>query len=183
MAALRSDALQQAEGEILEIGFGTGLNLKHYPERVRRITTVDPNPGMAKRALARVKESGIEVDQRLLSGEALPFADDAFDCVVSTWTLCSISDPAKAVGEICRVMKPGGRFIFLEHGLSDRPTVQGWQRRLNPIQRLVGDGCRLDVDIEAIVRGNPFAEVQLERFVMDRVPPTHGTMYRGIGVK
>jgi ubiquinone/menaquinone biosynthesis C-methylase UbiE len=183
MAALRSAALAQAGGEILEIGFGTGLNLKHYPEQIRQITTVDPNPGMAKRAAKRISESGVRVDQRSQSGEELPFADDTFDCAVSTWTLCSIADPGRAVGEICRVLKPGGRFIFLEHGLSDQPTVRGWQRRLSPIQRLISDGCRLDVDIEAIVRGKPFAEVQVERFVMDRMLQTHGTMYRGIGVK
>jgi ubiquinone/menaquinone biosynthesis C-methylase UbiE len=183
LAALRSESLAQVRGEILEIGFGTGLNLPHYPRWVRRITTVDPNPGMGKRARERIAKSGIGVDQCMLSGEDLPFAEGSFDCAVSTWTLCSIPDPDRALREIHRVLKPGGQFVFLEHGLSDHPRIQRWQRRLNPIQRRLGDGCRLDLDVEAIVRGQPFAEVRVERFVIDRAPRTHGTMYRGAAVK
>ena len=91
-------------GEVLEIGFGTGLNLPHYPEHVRRITTVDPNPGMNRLARRRIAEAGIAVDQRALSGEALPFEDESFDCVVSTWTLCSIPDAGRALGEVHRVL-------------------------------------------------------------------------------
>jgi len=127
--------------------------------------------------------SGIEVDQRLLSGEELPFPDGSFDCAVSTWTLCSIPDPARAVREILRILKPGGRFIFLEHGLSDQPKVQTWQRRLTPMQRVIADGCRLDLDVEAVVRGQPFGQARVERFVMDKMPKTHATMYRGTAVK
>jgi SAM-dependent methyltransferase len=183
MAVLRGEALAGVSGEILEIGFGSGLNLSHYPKTVRRITTVDPNPGMGKLARSRISTSGIEVDQHLLGGEELPFPAESFDCAVSTWTLCSIPDPARAVREIHRVLTPGGRFIFVEHGLSDQPKVQLWQRRLNPIQGLIADGCRLDLDVEAVVRGEPFGEAQVERFVMDKVPRTHGTMFRGMAVK
>ena len=120
MAGLRSELLADVGGEVLEIGFGTGLNLPHYPEHVRRITTVDPNPGMNRLARRRIAEGGIDVDQRVLSGEALPFEDGTFDCVVSTWTLCSIPDAGRALGEVYRVLRPGGRFVFLEHGLSER---------------------------------------------------------------
>ena len=183
MAALRSESLAPVRGEILEIGFGTGLNLSHYPKWVRRVTTVDPNPGMGNLAHQRIAASGIDVDHRVLSGEELPFAEGSFDCVVSTWTLCSIPDPSRALREIHRVLKPGGQFVFLEHGLSDHPGVRRWQRRLNPIQRRLGDGCRLDLDVEAVVRGQPFADVRIERFVLDRMPRTHGTMYRGAAVK
>ena len=183
MAALRHELLADVGGEVLEIGFGTGLNLRHYPEHVRRITTVDPNPGMNRLAHRRIAEGGIEVDGRVLSGEALPFEDGSFDCVVSTWTLCSIPDAGRALGEIHRVLRPGGRFVFLEHGLSDDARIQAWQRRLNPIQRALGDGCRLDLDVEALVRGEPFRQVEVERFEMDRVPRTHGTMYRGSGTR
>ena len=152
MAALRSELLADVGGEVLEIGFGTGLNLPHYPEHVRRITTVDPNPGMNRLARRRIAEGGIAVDQRVLSGEALPFEDGSFDCVVSTWTLCSIPDAGRALGEVHRVLRPGGRFLFLEHGLSEDSRVQRWQRRLNPIQRVLGDGCRLDLDVPATRR-------------------------------
>ena len=183
MARLRTDLLAAVGGEVLEIGFGTGLNLPHYPAYVRRITTVDPNLGMARLARHRVAKSGIAVQQRTLSGEALPFEDGTFDCVVSTWTLCSIPDAGRALHEIYRVLRLGGRFVFLEHGLSDDARVQRWQRRLNPIQRLLADGCRLDLDVEAVVRGQPFRRFEVERFVMERTPRTHGTMYRGVAGK
>jgi ubiquinone/menaquinone biosynthesis C-methylase UbiE len=183
MEALRGEVLAEVSGEVLEIGFGTGLNLRHYPEHVRAITTVDPNPGMGRLARPRIADSGIRVDLRELRGEELPFPDGSVDCVVSTWTMCSIPDVDRAARELHRVLRPGGRFIFLEHGLSDLPKVAAWQRRLNPLQRRLGDGCRLDLDVEAVVRGRPFAQVQVERFVMERTPRTHGTMYRGTAVK
>jgi SAM-dependent methyltransferase len=183
MSALRSESLAPASGDVLEIGFGTGLNLRHYPKHIRAITTVDPNPGMERLARKRIVDSGIRVDQHQHSGEELPFPDASFDCVVSTWTMCSIPDADRAMRELYRVLKPGGRFIFLEHGLSDLPKVQSWQRGLNPLQRRIGDGCRLDLDVDAVVRRQPFAEVQLERFVMDRMPRTHGTVYRGTAIK
>src|SRR3954449_7678697 len=148
MAKLRREALADVGGEVLEIGFGTGLNLPHYPEHVRRITTVDPNLGMSRLARRRIARSGIEVDQRVLSGEALPFEDESFDSVVSTWTLCSIPDVRRALGEVYRVLKPGGGFVFLEHGLSDDPKIQRWQRRVNPIQRGLAGGWRLGLAVE-----------------------------------
>ena len=183
MAKLRSELLSDVGGEVLEIGFGTGLNLAHYPSSVRKITTVDPSPGMNRLAQRRVTESGIEVDQRTLGGEELPFGDETFDSVVSTWTLCSIPEVGRALAEVYRVLKSGGRFVFLEHGLSGDPGVQRWQRRLNPIQRVLGDGCRLDLDVGAVVRSQPYRDVAVERFDMERVPRTHGTMYRGVATK
>ena len=183
LAGLRKEALAGVGGDILEIGFGTGLNLAHYPEHVRRLTTVDPDPGMNKLALKRIAASGIEVDQRLLGGESMPFDEGTFDCVVSTWTMCSIPEIDRALGEVCRVLRHGGRFVFLEHGLSEDLKVQKWQRRLNPIERVLADGCRLDLDVEATVRGQPFRRVEVGRFVMEKLPRTHGTMYLGSAVK
>ena len=106
-----------------------------------------------------------------------------FDCVVSTWTLCSIPDVQQAMKEVHRVLKPGGRFVFLEHGLSGEPKIQRWQRRLNWIQKRVGDGCRLDLDVKAVVREQPFREVILNQFLLEKTPRTHGTMYRGMALK
>jgi SAM-dependent methyltransferase len=103
--------------------------------------------------------------------------------VVSTWTLCSVRDAGQAVSEIGRVLKPGGRFLFLEHGLGDDPGVQRWQRWLTPVQRRLGDGCRLDQDIEALVRAGSFRGVQVERFRLERTPRLFGSMYRGVAVK
>ena len=183
MTNLRSEVLAEVAGGILEIGFGTGLNLPHYPEHIRRITTVDPNPGMNERACRRIERCRIAVDRRTMGGEELPFGDEIFDCAVSTWTLCSIPEVGRALGEVYRVLRPVGRFVFLEHGLSDDDRVRRWQRRLNPLQRVLGGGCRLDLDVPALVAGQPFADLRVERFEMERVPRTHGTMYRGVATK
>src|SRR4051794_22467797 len=121
---LRSETLAQAEGEILEIGFGTGLNLEHYPDHVRRLTAVDPGEGMARIARRRMERSEIDVDLRVQTAEDLPFEDGQFDCVVSTWTLCSVPDAWRVVAEVSRVLKPGGQFLYLEHGLGEEPGVQ-----------------------------------------------------------
>jgi ubiquinone/menaquinone biosynthesis C-methylase UbiE len=180
---LRAEVLADARGEILEIGFGTGLNLEHYPAQVCRITAVDPNEGMGRLARKRIAGGRIEVDLRGNGAEALPFEDGRFDTVVSTWTLCSIPDVERAVAEVYRVLKPGGRFVFLEHGLGDDPGVQRWQRRLNWLQKRVGDGCRLDLDVEALLRQAPFGDVGLDRFLLAGAPRTHGSMYRGAAVK
>jgi ubiquinone/menaquinone biosynthesis C-methylase UbiE len=179
----RRELLAAASGEILEIGFGTGLNLPHYPEHVRRLTTVDPNPGMNRKAGKRIAASGKEVDQRLLSGEQLPFSTGTFDCVVSTWTLCSIPDVGRAVAEVYRVLKPGGRFLFIEHGLSPEPRVQRWQRRLNWLQMRLADGCRLDRNMRELVAAQPFASVQATEFYLEETPKILGYLYRGMAMK
>src|SRR5258708_2220629 len=114
LAQHRQRLLATIYGEVLEIGFGTGLNLRHYPAQVRRITTVDPNAGMHRLAQRRVRRSKIEVDQRVLSGERLPFEGDRFDCAVSTFTLCSIEEVGQALSEVYRALKTGGKFLFLE---------------------------------------------------------------------
>ncbi len=182
-SGLRKGVLADAGGAILEIGFGSGLNLAHYPEHVRKVTAADPNPGMNRRAIGRIAASRIEVDQRAIGGESLPFGDESFDSVVSTWTMCSIPEVDRALAEVHRVLRPGGRLVFLEHGLADDPGVRKWQRRLNPIERVVADGCRLDLDVEAVVRGQPFRRVEVERFEIEGLPRTHGSMYRGSAIK
>ena len=180
---LRREVLAKANGEILEIGFGTGLNLGHYPEHVRHLTAVDPGVGVTRIARRRIKMSHIDVDLRVQSGEELPFEDGRFDCVVSTWTLCSIREAGRAVSEIGRVLRPEGRYVFLEHGLGDDPGVQRWQRRLSPLQQRLADGCRLDLDVEALIRTGPFGDVRVERFLLENTPRIIGSMYRGVAVK
>ena len=179
----RRGLLAQACGDVLEIGFGTGLNLPYYPERVHKLMAVDPNPGMHRLAQKRVKQTGIEVDQHVLGGERLPFEDNRFDCAVSTFTLCSIEDVAQALREVYRVLKPGGKFLFLEHGLSPEPRVQKWQRRLDWLQVRLANGCHLDRDMKALVAARPFAPVEVEEFYLERTPRTHGYLYRGVGTK
>ncbi len=183
VAKHRQELLVHADGKILEIGFGTGLNLPHYPERVRRLTIIDPNRGMNRLAQKRIKQRPIEIDPHLLSSENLPFEDGHFDCVVSTFTLCSIEDVCQAITEIYRVLRPGGKFLFLEHGLSPDPRVQRWQRRLNWLQKRIGDGCRLDRNIKELVTGQPFSSVNTDEFYLDKTPKTHGYLYQGTATR
>ena len=183
VARYRRDLLTHASGTILEIGFGTGLNLPCYPPQVRKVRTIDPNVGMYRRARRRIKQAGIEVDRRLLGGERLPFEDGTFDCVVSTFTLCSIEQVDQAVREVYRVLKPVGKLLFLEHGLSPEPKVQKWQRRLNWLQMRLAGGCHLDRDMRALVTAQPFASVQMDEFYIEKTPRTHGYMYRGVATK
>ena len=179
----RKEQLASAEGEVLEIGVGTGLNLPHYPAQVRKITTVDPNPGMNKRLQRRIEEMGIDVDKRISSSEELPFEDATFDFVVSTMTLCSIPDVQRAMGELFRVLRPDGRILFLEHGLSPDEKVSKWQHRLNWFQGKLADGCRLDLDVRGLLASQPFESVEMDNFYMEKTPRTHGYMYRGVAVK
>ena len=179
IASLRKELLACAAGEVVEIGFGTGLNLPHYPEHVRRITTVDPNRGMHRLAQRRIARTRIPVEQRVLSSERLPFDDGTFDCAVSTFTLCSIDNVNQTLHELSRVLRPGGRFLFLEHGISPEPRVERWQRRLNWLEMRLGVGCRLDRNIRGLVESAPFAEIHVDEFYVERVPRTHGYIYRG----
>ena len=183
VARYRRELLAHASGDILEIGFGTGLNLPYYPPQVRKVTAVDPNVGMYRRARRRIKKTRIEVDQQVLSGDRLPFEDNRFDCVVSTFTLCSIEGVAQALGEVYRVLKPDGKFLFLEHGLSPEPKIQEWQHRLNWLQMRFADGCHLDRNMKEIVAAQPFASVDVEEFYLEGMPKTHGFLYRGMAIK
>jgi len=183
VAKHRQRLLATVYGDVLEIGFGTGLNLPHYPAQVRRITTVDPNAGMHRLAQRRIRRSKSEVDQRVLSGERLSFEGDHFDCAVSTFTLCSIENVDQALGEVYRVLKLGVMFLFLEHGLSPEPKVQKWQRQLNWLELCLADGCHLDRNIKELVAAQPFSSVEVEEFYLAKTPKTHGYLYRGIAVK
>lgn len=180
----RREVLSQASGDVLEIGFGSGMNLPFYPPQIRRVTAVEPSAGMTRRAARRVTQSGIEVNTLPFDASStLPVADGSFDTVVSTWTLCTIADVAAALREVARVLRPGGRFLFVEHGLSPDRSVARWQRRLNPINRRLGGGCNLDRDIEAIVRAAPLITERCATFYLPSMPRLGGFTYRGVCVK
>ena len=180
---LRKSVLANVRGDVFEIGFGTGLNLPHYPPNVKRITTVDPNVGARRLAERRIAESTIEVVHRTLSGESLPLENDSFDSVVCTFTLCSIRDVDRALVEMRRILKPVARLHFLEHGLSDDPRVQWWQHKLTPLQRRIGDGCHLDRNASAIIQRNGFRIERLDNFYLTKTPKFGGYIYRGVAVK
>ncbi len=165
--ARRRALVAAAAGDVLEIGFGTGATLPHYdPLLVRSLTVIEPSAGMSARAAGRIAASPIPVRAVSGGGEALPFADASFDAVVICLTLCSVEDPAAVLAEVRRVLRLGGRLHFLEHVLSPDAGIARWQRRLTPIQRVIGVGCHLDRDTPALVRAAGFAlgpvELQLE---------------------
>lgn len=151
-ARLRKAALAPARGRVLEVGFGTGLNVPHYPSTVTHLVGVDPNPGMEKLARERLGAAHMTGEFLLARGDDhLPYDDGAFDTVVTTLVLCSVADVARALSEIRRVLKPGGQYLLLEHGLSPDAGVQKWQRRLNGFNRIVFGGCNLIRPISSLV--------------------------------
>lgn len=178
----RQQVLAQVKGETLEIGFGTGLNLPYYPKHIKKLITVDANPGMNALALKRIQASDIVVEHNVLSGENLPFASQSFDSVVTTWTLCSIANVEQALKEIYRVLKPQGKYFFIEHGLSNNAKVQVWQNRLTPIQKVIADGCHLNRDIKHLVE-NHFSHLTIEQFYSENLPKILGYLYKGVAVK
>jgi len=178
----RGVLLQDAQGEVLEFGLGTGLNLPHYPKTVSRLDAVDPALLLPHRVARRSKSVSFPIHIERLSAETLPFDDRRFDCVVSTWTLCTIPDPVRALLEVRRVLKPTGRFLFLEHGRSENEKIAAWQDRLNPIQRIVGCGCNLNRRIDQLIAQAGLCLIQLDRFQMETIPRLGGEMYRGVAI-
>jgi ubiquinone/menaquinone biosynthesis C-methylase UbiE len=178
----RREMLAGVSGEVLEIGFGSGINLPYYPDPVTKLTTVDVNPGLNAIAQRRLAASPLTVENWVLNGECLPMADASFDYVVSTYTLCSIARVHEALQEIYRVLKPGGKFVFLEHGLSDRPGVQRWQHRLTPLNKALADGCHQNRNIQQLVEAH-FDHVALERFADDAMGFMGQIYYKGTATK
>ena len=178
----RREILADVKGEVLEIGFGTGLNIPYYPEHIKNIVTVDVNPKIHKLAQKRIQASQMTVDCQVLNGENLPMADNTFDSVVSTFTLCSIANVKQALAEVYRVLKPGGKFFFVEHGLSNEPKVVVWQNRLTPIEKVIAGGCHLNRNIKQLVE-NQFDTISLQNVNEDSLPKISAYLYKGIATK
>src|SRR5689334_651962 len=178
-ARLRRDLLKDAGGEVLEIGYGTGLNLPHYPAGISHLTMVDP----ARVLPSRVKERSADVPFPVVieqgGAESLAFPDRRFDTVVSTWTLCTIPNPEQALREIRRVLKPTGRFLFVEHGRSDEPRIAAWQDRLNPLQRFLSCGCNINRPIGQLIERSGLGLMRMDRFRFPHAPRVVGEMYQG----
>lgn len=179
----RIGLLSAVRGDVLEIGVGTGLNLKHYPEQTTRLNVVDSNPGMNVLLRRRMKGIPFPVQHATISAETLPYANEQFDMVVSTWTLCSIPDVSKALSEIHRVLKPGGQFRYVEHGLAPDAHIAKWQHRLNGIQNVIADGCHLNRNITELIQSAGFELTQIQNAYTPKAPQFVGYHYTGIAVK
>lgn len=178
---LRPETIALARGEVLEVGFGTARNLQHYGEAVRSVTGVDPMPteGLAI-VEQRIAAAPFPVHRAVLRADGeLPFDTGRFDCVLTTWTLCSIPDPLVALAEMRRVLKPGGRYLFVEHGRSDRPSTARWQDRWNPLWRRLTGGCNMNRRMDALVEQGGFQLTAMDRFLAPG-PSVLASMYRGV---
>jgi len=180
---IRADAVRDARGRVLEIGFGSGLNLPHYPPSVQSVVAVEPNGGMHARARPRIAASRVPVEVIAGVAERLPLADGGFDTAVSTLTLCTVGEPARALAELWRVLRPQGRLLLMEHGLSEDDAVARWQRRLNGLQRFVACGCHLDRPIAELVQAHGFRFESIRKFYAPGMPRTHGWVTVGAALK
>jgi ubiquinone/menaquinone biosynthesis C-methylase UbiE len=159
----RCKVVPQAQGQVLEIGIGTGLNLEHYDKaKVSKIVGLDPGLEMHRLAQKRIEKAGLNVELVGLSAERIPFDASTFDTVVVTYSLCTIPDPLAALREMRRVLRPGGKLIFCEHGLAPDASVRRWQDRLTPLWSKIAGGCRLNRDIPALLQEGGFHTRDME---------------------
>ena len=181
---LRPETIVEASGDVLEIGFGTGLNLKHYGKDVSAVWGLDPMKTVGvPRVEERIERAAFPVERVALRADGqLPFDAARFDYVVTTWTLCSIRDADAAIAEMRRVLKPGGRYLFIEHGRSRHEGTMRWQDRVNPVWRRFTDGCNINRPIDRMVEQGGFELVSLDEFV-GKGPRLISSLYRGVAVK
>jgi ubiquinone/menaquinone biosynthesis C-methylase UbiE len=174
----RRRVVAHAGGRVLEIGVGSGLNLPHY-ETATHVIGLDPSTRLLSMARAAAGELGRSIELVEGSAEAIPLPDHSVDTVVSTWTMCSIPDVTRALGEMRRVLAPGGRLLFAEHGRSPEPRIVRWQDRLTPVWKRIGGGCHLNRPIEQLIRDAGFRVEQLETGYM-KGPKPMTFMYEGV---
>jgi ubiquinone/menaquinone biosynthesis C-methylase UbiE len=176
----RARVVPQIQGQVLEIGFGSGLNLPYYPKTVTGLYALDPSLEARKLAAKRLAKVPFPVKFIGLHGEEIPLEDESVDTVLSTWTLCTIPGIEQALAEIRRVLKKAtGRFIFLEHGLSPEVSVARWQHRLTPLQKKIGGGCHLDRPIAELIKSAGFSLESLDEGYV-KGPRVATYFYRGV---
>jgi ubiquinone/menaquinone biosynthesis C-methylase UbiE len=162
----RAEVTAGLSGRVLEIGFGSGLNVDYYPSSIERVLAVEPSATAFRIAGKRIRRTAVAIERVGLDGQSIPLPDDSCDNALCTFALCTIPDPDAALAEVRRVLRPGGRFHFLEHGLAPDPGVETWQRRFEPLQRRLADGCHLT--------RNPVSLVQSAGFVIEDVAQQYG---------
>jgi SAM-dependent methyltransferase len=169
-------------GEVVEIGFGSGLNVPFYPPAVTRVAAVEPADVGWRLAGKRVRATTIPVERAGLDGQLLPFADARFDAALSTWTMCTIPDVRAALRELRRVLKPGAQLHFVEHGLAPDARVQAWQHRMEPLQKRLFGGCHLTRPVVDLLTAAGFEIVELDTYYEQGSPKYAGANSRGVAV-
>ena len=179
---LRRRVCAGLEGNVLELGFGSGHNVPFYPAAVTQIDAVEPSDVGWKLAGKRLQQTRVPVKRSGLDGQSLPFPDASHDTAVSTWTLCTIPDVAAALREVRRVLKPGGTLHFVEHGLAPDESVQRWQRRLEPVQKRVFGGCHLTRQVVELLTDAGFTITEVDVFYEKGAPKALGAESLGVAV-
>ena len=184
MDPLRSETIEEARGDVLEIGFGTALNLRYYDSKVTSLVGLDPmDVANVEKVQRRIQSAAFPIERKALRADGgLPFDQARFDTVITTWTLCSIPEVGKALREMRRVLKPGGKYLFIEHGRADSDSTAKWQDRINPLWKHVCDGCNINRKIDRLVEEGGFEMESLNRF-RAKGPGIVAQMYRGIATR
>lgn len=177
---LRERVCAGLSGDVVEVGFGSGLNVPHYPGTVSRVAAVEPSDTAWKLAAGRLAASPVPVQRAGLDGQALPFEDDTFDCALSTWTMCTIPDLDAALTELRRVLRPGGTLHFVEHGLAPDESVARWQRRLERVQKKLFGGCHLTRPIVPLIEHAGFVIRGVDVFYEEGPPKVLGADKLGV---
>jgi ubiquinone/menaquinone biosynthesis C-methylase UbiE len=171
MREIRREALSGASGRTIEIGAGTGLNVELYPDGVSELVLAEPDEHMLNRLRPKVSTWGRDVDVVRAPADRLPFDDDSFDTAVFTLVLCTVPDATTALREAARVLRPGGKLLFIEHVRSPEPGLARWQDRLEGPWKLLGDGCHCNRDTVATIEASPFTVEHVERGELPKAPP------------
>jgi ubiquinone/menaquinone biosynthesis C-methylase UbiE len=179
---VRKSSARELHGTVLEIGFGSGMNVPYYPAAVEKILAVDPSSVARRIGKKRIVRAQCVIEDVGLDAERIALNGGVADCALSTFTLCTIPDVENAVREVKRILKPGGRLYFAEHGRAPEPGVARWQDRLTPLQRALFGNCHLNRDVRAMLERGGFRIERMETSYLKSAPRTHGYLNVGVAV-
>lgn len=183
MRPLRERVCAGLSGEVVEVGFGSGLNIPYYPDAVNGVAAVEPSDLGWKLAAKRLETSAVPIERAGLDGQSLPFADESFDTALTTWTMCTIPNAVGALQELRRVLKPGGTLHFLEHGLAPDQKVQRWQRRFDPLEKRLAGGCTFTRPVATMLSQAGFTITDIDVFYAKGGPKFAAAMSLGTAMR